>query len=463
MGLRERIDRLFAISARGSSVRTEVIGGIVTFFTMAYIIVVNPAVLRVAGLPEGPSTVATIVVAVLGTLLMALLANRPIAIAPYMGENAFVAYTVVVALGFTWRQGLTAVFLAGVLFAAITVLGVRGRLANAIPASLKISFGVGIGLFLAFIGLYETGIVTSAAAGLPPEALVDAGTGRLTAPAVPVRIGNLADPLVLLAVGGFTLIVVLMALRVRGAMLIGIAASGIAAIGLGAGELPRRVVAMPFVGEYSLAPIAFRLDFGAVFEAAFVPVLLTIFLMAFLDTVGTLIGVGAAGGMLDEDGNFPDIERPMLADALASVAAGLVGTTTAGAYIESATGIEEGARTGLAALVTAAAFALSLPFIPLFAPIQDLACAWGPPLIVVGILMMRQVARLPVGDLTELVPAVATILMIAFTWNIANGMMAGLVLWPALKTITGRAREVRAEVWVLGALSALYFAFGLTH
>ena len=193
------------ISARGSNLRREIVGGLVTFFTMAYIIVVNPAILRVAGLPEGPSTVATITVAVFGTVLMGLWANRPIAVAPYMGENAFIAYTVVATLGFTWQQGLTAVFAGGLVFVAITALGIRGRLANAIPSSLKYSFAAGIGLFLAFIGLYETGIVTSAAAGLPPEALLDPAAGRLTAPAVPVRLGDLGSPTVQLAIGGFLL------------------------------------------------------------------------------------------------------------------------------------------------------------------------------------------------------------------------------------------------------------------
>ncbi len=286
--------------------KTEILGGITTFLSMAYIIVVNPAILSAAGLPVGASTVATIVVAAVGSLLMGIYANRPIAVAPYMGENAFIAFGLT-ALHVTWQQRLGSVFVSGGVFLIITVAGLRGWLANAISPSLKYSFGVGIGLFLAFIGLNETGIV-------------------VRAEAVPVKIGNLRDPQVLLAIAGFVIIMTLLHRRVRGGILIGIAASAIA----------------------------------GVLRLSFLPILLTLFLMSFLDTLGTLVGVGAAGGMLDEQGNFRDIERPMTVDAVSCVIAGLVGTSTSGAYIESATGIKESARTGIAAITTGALFALSL-------------------------------------------------------------------------------------------------------
>lgn len=453
----------FRIAERASSWRNEVVGGLVTFLTMAYIGVVNPAILAAAGMPVEASSVATLLVAVIGTLLMGLVANRPIGVAPYMGENAFIAFTVVAGLGFTWQQGLGAVFIAGVAFVLLTLLGIRGRLANEIPTSLKYSFAAGIGLFLAFIGLYETGIVTSAVVGMPAQALADPASGALGAPAVPVKLGALGQPTVLLALAGFLLIALLMALRVRAAMLIGMAVTGVFGIALGMGDTPDRVVALPFVGDYSLAPIALELDLAGALRLSFFPVLLTIFLMDFLDTIGTLIGVGAVGGMLDEEGRFEQIERPMLADALASVSAALAGTTTAGAYIESATGIEEGARTGLAAIVTGLCFAVSLFFIPLLVPLQSLAFVYGPPLIIVGILMMRVVTRIDFTDLTEAIPAVGTILMVVFTYNIGNGMTTGLVLYPLLKLLTGRVREITPSIAVLGALSALYFIFGLTH
>jgi AGZA family xanthine/uracil permease-like MFS transporter len=426
-----------------ASTRTELLGGTTTFLAMAYIIVVNPAILRAAGLPTGASTVATIVVAAAGSFLMGVWAKRPIAVAPYMGENAFIAFGLA-ALGITWQQRLGAVFVSGVIFLIITFIGLRGWLANAISPSLKYSFAAGIGLFLAFIGLNETGIVT-------------AGTG------VPVKIGNLRSAEVLLAIAGFVVIVVLLQRRVRGAILIGIAATAVAGVALGLGHAPRGVFAMPFTGDYSLAPIALKLDISGVLRLSFLPILLTLFLMSFLDTVGTLVGVGAAGGMLDERGNFPNIERPMTVDAIACIVSGLVGTSTSGAYIESAVGIREGARTGLAAMTTGALFALSLFFIPLVEPLQQLRFAYGPALVAVGVLMLDSVRRIDFADLTELAPAFATMAMMVFTYNIANGLTAGLVLHPLMKLLTGRAREINAGSAVLALLCLVYYAFGLPH
>jgi len=420
-------------------VRTEVIGGITTFLAMAYIIVVNPAILKFAGLPVGPSTVATILVAVIGSLLMGLYANRPIAVAPYMGENAFIAFGLA-ALGVTWQQRLGAVFISGLVFLIITFVGLRTWLANAISSSLKYSFAVGIGLFLAFIGLNETGIVTKAEA-------------------VPVKIGNLRSAEVLLAIAGFLLMMVLMQRRVRGAILIGIVSTAIVGILLGMGHAPRAVIAMP----PSVAPIALQLDILGVLRLSFLPILLTLFLMSFLDTLGTLVGVGAAGGMLDEKGNFPQIERPMTVDAIACMVSGLLGTSTSGAYIESATGIREGARTGIAAVTTAVLFAVSLFFIPLIEPLQQLRFAYGPALIAVGVLMLESIRKIEFDDLTELVPAFVTITMMIFTYNIAHGLTAGLVLYPILKLLAGRAREINAGSIVLAILCLIYYIFGLPH
>jgi AGZA family xanthine/uracil permease-like MFS transporter len=455
-------ERLFRLRERGTNVRTEVLGGATTFITMAYIIVVNPAILSFAGIPQGPSTVATILAAAFGTLAMGLYANRPIAVAPYMGENAFIAFGLA-AMGISWQLRLGAVFVSGLVFALITLLRVRSWLANSISASLKHSFAVGIGLFLAFIGLYETGIVTSAAAGMAPEALLRAGASVLSAPDVPVKIGPLHSPQVLLAVFGFVLISVLLYLRVRGGILLGIAATAVLGYALGLGEAPRALAALPFRGEFSLAPIAFKLDIAGVLRLGFLPILLTLFLMGFLDTLGTLVGVGAAGGMLDEKGNFPNIERPMMVDAATCVFGALAGTSTSGAYIESATGIREGARTGLASVTTAALFAASLFFIPLVEPLQHLRYAYGPALIAVGVLMLGSIRNIDFQDMTELVPAFVTIAVMVFTYNVANGLTAGLVLWPVFKVVTGRAREVKAGSAVLGLLCLVYFIFGLPH
>lgn len=400
---------------------------------MAYIIVVNPAILAAAQFPQGPATVATILTAVFGTLLMGLYANRPFAVAPYMGENAFIAFGLA-AFGITWQQRLGAVFVSGILFVAITLLGLRTWLADSISKSMKHSFAAGIGLFLTFIGLYEAGIVKSSQT-------------------VPVQLGDIRSAPVLLAVFGFVVMGVLMVRRVPGAILLGIAVTAITGSLLGVGKLPDRVFAMPFTGAYDLGAIAFELDVVSILRIAFLPILLTLFLMALFDTLGTLVA-------LDPDG---DLKKPMLVDALSCTFSGLIGTSTSGAYIESSTGIREGARTGLASVVTAALFALSLFVIPVFEPMQSLQYAYAPALMVVGMLMLRAATKIDFDDLTELVPAFTTVIVMVFTFNIANGLTAGLVLYPVMKLLAGRARELRAGTLVLAGLCVLYYVFGLPH
>ena len=455
-------ERLFKLRERGTSVRVEVLGGATTFITMAYIMVVNPAILSFAGIPQGPSTVATILAAAFGSLLMGFYANLPIAVAPYMGENAFIAFGLA-AMGIGWQLRLGAVFISGLLFALITLLRVRSWLANSISSSMKHSFAVGIGLFLSFIGLYETGIVTSSVAGMEPQSLLRAGATALSAPDVPVKIGNLRSPEVLLAVFCFLFIAVLLYRRVRGGILLGIAATAIVGYLLGLGEAPRAVVALPFAGELSLGAIALKLDILGMLKLSMLPILLTLFLMGFLDTLGTLVGVGAAANMVDEKGNFPQIERPMMVDAATCMFSAAVGTSTSGAYIESATGIREGARTGLAAITTAVLFLVSLFFIPLIQPLQHLRYAYGPALIAVGVLMVGSIRKIDFDDLTEVVPAFVTIVMMIFTYNIANGLTAGLVLYPVFKVLSGKWKELNAGSVVMGLLCLVYYVFGLPH
>jgi AGZA family xanthine/uracil permease-like MFS transporter len=302
-------------------VRTEILAGVTTFTTMAYIIVVNPAILAFAGLPTGPSTVATILAAAFGSIAMGLYANRPFAVAPYMGENAFIAFGLA-ALGITWTQRLGAVFWGGLLFAIITLLRVRPWLAAAISPSLKHSFAVGIGLFLALIGLYESGIVTSFVTGLPPGALAVSPAGGLLAPGAPLKLGDVREPRVLLAVAGFVLMAVLLQRGIRGAILLGMAATAAAGIALGLGPAPQAVIAIPFRGDYSLAPVALHLDLLGVLEPRLLPVLLTLFLMGFLDTLGTLVALGSAASLLDEEGNLAEIEKPMMVDAATCMLSG---------------------------------------------------------------------------------------------------------------------------------------------
>ena len=425
--------RYFEFDKNGTSYRQELLAGVTTFLTMAYIIVVNPAILEAAGIPKGPSMTATIVSAAFGTLVMGVYAKRPFAIAPYMGENAFIAYTVVKVLGYPWQTALGAIFLAGVLFTLLTVLRVRGWLAEAIPLNLKYSFAVGIGLFLTFIGLNEVGVV---AVGVP---------------GAPVCLGRLCEPSVLLAVFGFGLMAWLTVKRVHGALMIGILTVTLLSIAVGITPLPTRLVGLP----PSLAPIFGQLDIAAALSPKALPVVLIVFVMAFVDTIGTLIGLSARAGFLDEKGNLPEIERPMLADALSNLAAPLLGTTTTGAYIESAAGIEEGGKTGFTALVVAALFVLSLFLSPLLTVVPP--HAYGPVLVIIGCFMIKPVARIDFDDYTELIPAFLTITLISFTYNIGVGMTAGLLSYPLLKTVTGRWREVPPALWVLAGLSLLFY------
>jgi AGZA family xanthine/uracil permease-like MFS transporter len=441
--VRSFLERLFRLREHGTTVRTELVGGLTTFLTMAYIIAVNPAILKKLFGEDlvDPLTVATILAAVFGTLLMGLYANRPIAVAPYMGENAFLA-----SLAVGWQLGLGAVFVSGLAFLVLSLIRVRGWLAHSISASMRHSFAAGIALFLLFIGLYQTGIVSSPGP-----------------PGVPVKIGNLEDPRVLLAVAGFFLIMTLLYWKVPGGILLGMVLTAAAGYFLGEGKAPAGVVDFPWSDQYDLGKIAFQLDIPGVFQLAFLPVLLTLFLMSFLDTLGTLVAVGSAGNLLDERGNFPQVERPMLVDAAASMFSAVIGTSTSGAFIESATGIREGARTGLAAAATAALFAAALFFLPLVKPLQELTYAWGPALMAVGVLMLPAVTKINFEDLTEAVPALATVALMVFTYNIGNGLTAGLVLYPAFKLATGRWRDLNAGTVVLGLLCLVYFLFGRPH
>jgi AGZA family xanthine/uracil permease-like MFS transporter len=288
-------------------------------------------------------------------------------------------------------------------------------------------------------------------------------TGMLPKPDVPVRLGNLRDPQVLLAIGGFLLMTVLLARDIRGAILIGMIVTAAAGYACGLGHAPQTVMALPFSGDYDLSVIALQLDVRSVLQIAFLPILLTLFLMSFLDTLGTLVGVGAAGNLLDNKGNFPEVERPMMVDALSCIFGALIGTSTSGAYIESATGIRAGARTGLAAVTTAILFAASLFFLPLAGPLQQLTYAYGPALIAVGMLMLGSVTKIDFADLTEVIPAFATIAMMLFTYNIANGLTAGLVLYPLVKLATGQYRDVTTGSAALAVLCLVYYVFGLPH
>ncbi len=425
--------KYFEFERHGTSFRTETRAGIATFLTMAYIIVVNPAILEAAGMPRDASITATILSAAFGTLIMGVYAKRPFAIAPYMGENAFIVFTVVKGMGFPWQTALGAIFIAGVMFTVLTVLRVRGWLANALPMSLKQSFAIGIGLFLTFIGLNQIGVVA------------------LGVPGAPVALGALSDPPTMLALGGLLLTVLLMVKRVAGALIIGIVATTVFSVLVGVTPLPHAIVSLP----PSLMPVFAQLDIAGALTLKALPVVVIVFVMAFVDTIGTLLGLSARAGLLDAHGNLPDIEKPMLADALVNMFAPVVGTTTCGAFVESAVGIEEGGRTGFTALVVALLFLGALFFAPLLTAVP--MHATGVALVAIGLLMVGPIASLDRHDQTEWIPALLTIVLMSFTFNIGVGMTAGLLLHPVLKLLTGRGREVPTAMWLLAAMSLVFY------
>ena len=427
------MQRYFNFAGHGTNYRREIMAGISTFLTMAYIIVVNPAILEAAGIPRGASMTATILSAALGTLIMGVYARRPFAIAPYMGENAFIAFTVVKGFGLPWQTALGAIFLAGVLLLILTLVNLRGWMVNAIPLALKCSFSAGIGLFLVFIGLNEAGLVVVGVKGAP------------------VGLGALNSPAVLLAIFGLLLMGWLVVRRVRGAIVIGMLVVTVLSLALGIGAIPKAVLAMP----PSPAPLFGKLDLAGALSFRVLPVVVIVFVMVFLDTVGTLLGLSSRAGLLDASGNLPEIKKPMLADAVANLIAPLLGTTTSGAYIESAAGIEEGGRTGFTALVVAGLFLLALFWTPLFTIVP--AHAYGSALVVIGCLMLAPVQKIDFADATELIPSVLTIGLISFTYNIGVGMTAGLLLYPIFKLLAGRGREIPVPLWLLAALSLVFY------
>lgn len=427
------LERYFRLSEHGTSVRTEVMAGVTTFLTMAYIIFVNPDILSVSGMPRDSVFVATCLAAALGSLIMGLYANYPIALAPGMGLNAYFAFAVVGGMGFTWQAALGAVFISGMLFIFVSLFRIREAIVNAIPRSLKFAISAGIGLFLAIIGLKNAGVITGH-------------------PATLLTLGDLHSAGTLLAVAGFILIVALEQRRVPGAIIISILAVTIASVLLGLTPFGGIVAAPP-----SIAPTFLQMDIGAALNAGLLTVVLTFFMVELFDASGTLIGVCHRAGLLDADGKLPRLKRALLADSGAIAAGALLGTSSTTAYIESAAGTAVGGRTGLTAVVVALLFIAAIVFAPLAGTVPAFATA--PALCYVAVLMIRGLSEIDWNDLTEAAPAVVTAISMPFTFSIAHGIAFGFITYASTKLLAGRSRELSPVVAVIAVLFVLKFAF----
>lgn len=427
------INKYFEIEARGSSVRKEIVAGVTTFLAMSYIIFVNPDILANAGMDPGSVFVATCLSAAIGTLIMGVYANFPIAIAPGMGLNAFFTYGVVLGMGIPWQAALMAVFLSGVLFVIISVLPIREWIINSIPMELKLSISAGIGLFLIMIGLTSVGIVVDN-------------------PATLVGLGDLSATPALLAVACFILIVVLEARKIPGGILIGMLSITAVGMLLGASE-PAGIMSLP----PSVEPTLFALDWSQALEIGLVVIVISFLFVDLFDTAGTLVAVAHRAGLLDEDGKIVGLRKALLADSTATMAGALVGTSSATSYVESIAGVKAGGRTGLTALVTATLFLAALFFAPLAGSIQSFAT--GPALVFVGCVMVGGLASVDWEDSTAFVPAVITAVSMPLTYSIATGIGLGFVAYAALKIGAGRWKQVSPSVAVLAILFLAKFIF----
>lgn len=426
------LERLFHLREHDTNVRTELLAGLTTFLTMAYIIFVNPTILADAGMPKDAVFVATCVAAALGTLVMGLYANYPIAMAPGMGLNAYFAYTVVQGMGYTWQIALGAVFVSGCLFLIVTLFRIREMIVKGIPRSIRVAITAGIGLFLAIIALKNAGIVVAS-------------------PATLVTLGDLHQIPAVLSIVGFLVIVALDRLKVKGAILIGILL--VTALGfVVGGNTFQGIVAPP----PSIDTTLFKLDISGALSVGILNVVLVFFLVELFDATGTLMGVANRAGLLRE-GKMHRLNKALMADSTAIMAGSFLGTSSTTAYIESASGVQAGGRTGLTAVTVALLFLACLFIAPLAGAVP--AYATAPALLYVSCLMLRELVDIEWNDVTEVVPAMLTALGMPFTYSIANGVAFGFITYAALKLLTGRAREVPVMVWIIAAVFIFKFYY----
>ncbi|MBU5485864.1 NCS2 family permease [Clostridium sp. MSJ-11] len=425
------LESLFKLKERNTNAKTEIAAGITTFMTMAYILIVQPSFMKAAGMDVGAVTVVTALLSAVFSIFMGLYTNLPFALAPAMGSNAFFAFTLVAGGLATWQQGLGMTFISGIIFILLTIFGLREVIVKVIPKNVKIAIGAAIGFYIAQLG-FKNGHLMLIADGS-------------------IKMGNLHDPKTLLTVIGILILVALMANKVKGDVLIGIILTTLIGIPMGITKIPDSFISMP----PSIAPIAFQLDILGALKWSFFPLMFTFFVGDFFSTLGTVLGVSAKAGLLDENGDLPGINKPFLVDAIATVVGAVMGSTVVTTYIESASGVEAGGRTGLTAISTGMCFLFTLFFTPIAAMIP--AEATAPALILIGLLMISCVKDIDFSDFTEAFPAFATIIFTTFTSSISNGISIGIISYALTKIVSGRIKELNWGIFILCIPLVFYF------
>lgn len=427
------LEKFFKLKENGTTPRTEIIAGITTFLTMAYILAVNPNILSAAGMDPNALFTTTAIAAIIGTLVMALWAKLPFALAPGMGLNAFFAFSVVLGMGHTWQFALTAVLIEGVIFILLTVFNIREAIANSIPKSVKTAISAGIGLFIAFIGLQNAGIIVNHEATL-------------------VSLGSITSGTALLGLIGLIITSVLVVKKVKGDLLIGIILTALIGIPLGITQIKGFVSLPP-----SIEPIFFKFEFSQIFTFDMLIVVFTFLFVDIFDTLGTLVGVSTKAGMLDKDGKIPNAKKAFMADAIGTTAGAMLGTSTVTTYVESAAGVSEGGKTGMTALITAMCFGLALFFAPVFLAIPGAATA--PALILVGLYMLGPIKELDFSDFSETIPAFICIIAMPLAYSIAEGITLGVLSYVIINLIAGNFKKLSIGMYVLAVLFILKYIF----
>ena len=427
------LEKLFGFNPRETRVRTEILAGITTFLTMAYILAVNPNILAATGMDKGALFTTTVIASAFATLLMAFYAKLPFGLAPGMGLNAFFAYTVCLTLGYTWQFALTAVLLEGIIFILLTVTNLREKIVDALPLSLRNAIGAGIGLFIAFIGLQNAGIIVNNDATL-------------------ISLGNITSGSALLGIIGLLITSILLVKKVRGALLIGILLTTVIGIPMGLTHLDGVLSTPP-----SIEPIFFQFQWEHIFTKEMVIVVFTFLFVDMFDTIGTLIGVSDKAGMLDEDGKLPNVKQALMADAIATSAGAVLGTSTTTTFVESSAGVGAGARTGLASIVTGLLFLLAIFFAPIFTAIPGFATA--PALIFVGFLMVSAIVKVDFEDLTDAVPAYLCLIAMPLMYSIAEGIAIGVISFVLINLICGKRKKITPLMYILAVLFICKYIF----